>query len=212
VRLSRDLIRFIETKLINLFHWFLPSPDKRSKLNFVKHFAGWNGEEAAYFMNHISTPALYSRHDDEYWVLSLEYQSRILTGDESEFDPREIRCKVMGASHSLVLKYITVRFFKNGTMRVVFNNPRVLHCFNIYWLRHFKMLPPRYGEVPYKKLTKPERSVIDAFEGEACYSEVYENRTLYLTDISQLPFLQPLALQGDFAIKAEKYSGLYRPH
>lgn len=83
-------------------------------------------------------------------------------------------------------KFFTVDFYKKGTIHIYFTNNDLLDKFNIYVTQNKNWLPPNYGKFYYENMTEEEKEVIDSFQGESKYKNVMNNKSYWLTDISQL--------------------------
>lgn len=101
-----------------------------------------------------------------------------------------------GQSQNIEFKYFTVTFYKKGTAHIVFKDMELLKRFNIFAGQHEGGLPPSYGKKPYSEMTKQEKAVIDEFQGEADYNEVYKNADNYIITSKEL---LALGTNGDFA-------------
>ncbi|GED72545.1 hypothetical protein BRE01_62470 [Brevibacillus reuszeri] len=73
-----------------------------------------------------------------------------------------------------------------GTCHIEFKNMELLHKFNLYGSQKRNWLPPTYGKVKYKDMTKEDREVIDQFEGEQSYNKVLNNQSYYIMDTLEL--------------------------
>ncbi len=62
----------------------------------------------------------------------------------------------------------------------------LLKRFNIFAGRREGGLPPSYGKKSYSEMDEREKAVIDEFEGEESYNEVYANRDKYIIESSHM--------------------------
>lgn len=81
---------------------------------------------------------------------------------------------------NLHFKYFDINVYKKGTVHIKFTNEDLLKKFNIYGCLHKGWLPPSYGKKTYTEMNDEEKSVIDEFEGEASYTEVFNNRERFI--------------------------------
>jgi hypothetical protein len=77
-------------------------------------------------------------------------------------------------------RYFDVTFYKKGTCHIRFKDDALLAKFNIFGSQKKGWLPPSYGTKRYADLTKDERDVIDAFQGEDAYENVVNDPQQYL--------------------------------
>lgn len=79
-------------------------------------------------------------------------------------------------------QYFNLTFYKKGTVHITFTDEELLKKLNIYGSQKKGWLPPAYGKKSYQDMTADEKAVINEFEGEKSYKEVFANRDYYLTD------------------------------
>ena len=83
-------------------------------------------------------------------------------------------------------KYFKLTFYKKGTCHLEFKNDDLLHKFNIYGSQKKNWLPPSYGKVKYKDMTKEEQNVIDEFEGKENYEKTLLNKHYFFVHKNSL--------------------------
>lgn len=79
-------------------------------------------------------------------------------------------------------RYLILDFYKKGTCHIRFKERELLKKLNIYGCQQRGWLPPSYMKKPYKEMNAEEKNVIDSFEGEKSYKEVFENREKYFIE------------------------------
>ena len=89
-------------------------------------------------------------------------------------------------SQNIEFKYFTVTFYKKGTAHIVFKDMELLKRFNIFAGRKEGGLPPSYGKKAYSDMSASERAVIDEFEGEESYGEVFADPDRFLVTAENL--------------------------
>jgi len=85
-----------------------------------------------------------------------------------------------GLSQNIEFKYFTVTFYKKGTAHIVFKDMELLKRFNIFAGQREGGLPPSYGKKAYSDMTEREKAIIDEFQGEDDYNEVFLNNDKYI--------------------------------
>lgn len=86
-------------------------------------------------------------------------------------------------TRNISCKYFSVTFYKKGTCHIKFHDQRIVDILNIYAAQNKNWLPPCYGRKKYEDLTPDEKTVIDSFQTESEYREVYANATEYLLPV-----------------------------
>lgn len=79
--------------------------------------------------------------------------------------------------------------YKLQTCHIEFTNQRLLDKFNIFSCRHKNWLPPSYGKKRYSDMSNEEKTAIDEFQGKEAYEQMYNERSYYIFEISELPML-----------------------
>lgn len=65
--------------------------------------------------------------------------------------------------------YFDATVYAKGTIHITFRCPELVKLLNVFAGKHYNMLPPNYGEKPYRNLGDDERRLVDEFEGEKSY-------------------------------------------
>lgn len=94
-----------------------------------------------------------------------------------------------GQTKKIPFKYFTVTFYKKGTCHIEFTDLELLKKLNIFGSQRKGWLPPAYGKKAYKDMDPEEKAVIDEFEGQASYENVFAHTDEYLID-TFLPALE----------------------
>jgi len=95
-----------------------------------------------------------------------------------------------GQTGKIQFKYFTVTFYKKGTCHIEFTDLELLKKFNIFGSQRKQWLPPCYGKAKYEDMTKEERSVIDAFEGESEYRKTMTRKDFFICESVGIPLLE----------------------
>lgn len=90
---------------------------------------------------------------------------------------------------NIQLKYFSVTFYKKGTCHIEFTNERLLKKFNIFGSQHKGWLPPSYGKKRYKDMNTASQKIVDEFEGEKQYEEVFMEPEYYLAPVTNMLML-----------------------
>jgi hypothetical protein len=213
--LSKAFIGTTEAGLMRVFEHFLSGTDD-NKSKPGKMFIGCHKKEARYFEGEIVVCApskdanLSEQGSNWYYLKQTDCLLSLFTGDcDSIRDPSAILAEadISGNTKNIVMNHITVSFCKKGTMKIRFNDPKVLHALNIFYLTRTGALPQDYGRASYESFSKANRKVIDDYEGEEAYYEVYRDSSSYLKDIKSIPVFQPRALLDVLLEDVDKYLG-----
>lgn len=206
IRMTKDTIGSIENAIMELFHEFARDHSwyKECANNIHHYYNGWATNKCGVINKKVIIP-LDGFHDS--WdrrggrVLDLGYRPRRKLADIekvfSYLDTGITDCwetvdnimeKAQSAyqSQNIEFKYFTVTFYKKGTAHIVFKDMELLKRFNIFAGQHEGGLPPSYGKKAYSEMTKQEQAIIDEFQGEADYNEVYQNSEKYLVTAETL--------------------------
>ena len=74
-------------------------------------------------------------------------------------------------TRNIACRYFSLTFYKKGTCHLTFTNLDVLKTFNAFACQEKTWLPPTYGKKAYADMSKEEKSVVRAFEGEGSYTD-----------------------------------------
>lgn len=91
-----------------------------------------------------------------------------------------------GQTKNIEFNFFDVTFYKRGTAHIVFKNMDVLKRLNIFAGQKKAWLPPVYGKKAYQEMSPKEKAVIDEFEGEESYREVFSQPEHWLMESSSL--------------------------
>lgn len=206
IRMTKDTIGSIENAIMDLFHEFALEHSWYPECanNIHHYYNGWATNKCGVINKKVIIPLSgfrdsYSGHGTK--ILSLDYTpTRKIADIEKVFsyldtgitDCWETVENVMakaqneGQAQNIEFKYFTVTFYKKGTAHIVFKDMELLKRFNIFAGQHEGGLPPSYGKKAYSDMTKQEQAIIDEFQGEADYNEVYKNSEKYLVTAESL--------------------------
>lgn len=70
--------------------------------------------------------------------------------------------------------YFDATVYAKGTIHITFRCPDLVKRLNVFAGKHYNMLPPDYGQKPYRDLAETERKLVDDFEGEVSYRATRE--------------------------------------
>lgn len=206
IRMTKDTIGSIENAIMELFHEFARDHSWYAECanNIHHYYNGWATNKCGVINKKVIIP-LDGFHNS--WdkrggrVLDLGYRPRRKLADiEKVFsyldtgitDCWETVDNIMEKAQSeyqsqnIEFKYFTVTFYKKGTAHIVFKDMELLKRFNIFAGQREGGLPPSYGKKAYSEMTKQEQAIIDEFQGEADYNEVYQNSEKYLVTAETL--------------------------
>lgn len=200
IRMTQDTIGSIENAIMELFHEFARDHSWYAECanNIHHYYNGWATNKCGVINKKVIIPLDGFRDSLERRggrVLDLGYKPRRKLADiEKVFsyldtgitDCWETVENIMEKarneyqSQNIEFKYFTVTFYKKGTAHIIFKDMELLKRFNIFAGQHEGGLPPSYGKKAYSDMTEREKAVIDEFQGEADYNEVYQNSEKYL--------------------------------
>lgn len=205
IRMTKDTIGSIENAIMELFHEFAREHSWYAECanNIHHYYNGWATNKCGVINKKVIIPLSgfrdsYSGHGK---ILSLDYTpTRKIADIEKVFsyldtgiaDCWETVENVMakaqneGQSQNIKFKYFTVTFYKKGTTHIVFKDMELLKRFNIFAGQREGGLPPSYGKKAYSDMTEREKAIIDEFQGEADYNEVYKNADNYIITSEKL--------------------------
>lgn len=206
IRMTKDTIDSIENAIMDLFHEFSRDYSWYAECakNIHHYYNGWATNKCGVVNKKVIIPLdgfhdSYDRRGGR--VLDLGYRPRRKLADiEKVFsyldtgitDCWETVDKIMERaqadyrSQDIEFKYFYVTFYKKGTAHITFKDMELLKRFNIFAGQREGGLPPSYGKKAYSDMTEREKAVIDEFQGEADYNEVYQNSEKYLVKADEL--------------------------
>ena len=95
-----------------------------------------------------------------------------------------------GQNKNIECKYFFLTFYKKGTCHITFKDDDLLLKFNIFGSQRKGWLPPGYGKKKYSEMDKEEKEIINEFQGEKEYNQVFNNQELFITNTSKLLMLE----------------------
>ena len=204
IDMLQNTARGIEDKIVGLFEKLSYEHSMGCEGN-VHYFSGWKTNSAFMINKKVIVPwmrcydIIWSRFKYTYGEFSsllddIEKCLDFLDGGETE----TTRDMGLWLKHyedeqqtkKLHFKYFDVDVFKKGTVHIKFTNESAWKKFNIYGCQHKNWLPPSYGKKAYRDMSEEEKRVIDEFEGEESYSEVFANRDRYIMSTQQMLALE----------------------
>ncbi len=206
IRLSKSTLSSVEKVIMDLFHEFSRDyswyPECAN--NIHHYYNGWASNKCGVINKKVIIPL---QGFSDVWgrrgvkVLSLNYEPmRKITDIEKVFsyldtgitDCWESVSRIMsaaqeaGQSQNIEFRYFFVTFYKKGTAHIIFKNIKLLKRFNIFAGRKEGGLPPSYGKKSYGDMSGSEKAVINEFEGEQSYCEVFANPDKFLVTAENL--------------------------
>lgn len=193
------MAKSVEQTILDLFeefshkhHWY----DETSKN--IHYYNGWKTNKAWIINKKVIiklngfnswSGGLNYHNDVERKLMDIEKVFNYLDGGQT--DHVELKEVLQQAEKDLEtrkiqLKYFTVTFYKKGTCHIEFTNLDLLKKFNVFGSQRKGWLPPSYGKVRYKEMSREEKAVIDEFEGEKEYDKTMANTDYYLYNPSGL--------------------------
>lgn len=197
-QMCKHMVSGIEQAILNLFetltvkHAWYPECERN-----IHYYNGWASNKAWYVNSKVVLPV---NGYDTFWkkfrysynvsstISDIDHAFDYLAGcpgASSNSAQALASAETNGQSKAIRTKYMSLTFYKKGTMHVEFTDLDVLKCLNIFAGRYYNMLPPRYGKVHFDEMTPEEQAVVKEFDGSREeYEKVYEERDYYLLDIS----------------------------
>jgi len=202
VQLNNEMIKGVEDTILNLFeefshkhHWHDETSKNVHYYNGWKTNKGWKINKKVITVlsgfNSYSGSIDYDRHvKDKLGDITKVFD--FLDDGTTEIVNVEETLKMAGHygnTKKIQLKYFTVTFYKKGTCHIEFTNLDLLHKFNLFGSQRKGWLPPSYGKMKYKDMTKEEKIIIDEFEGQNSYNHVMSNTNYFIVENSNLLML-----------------------
>lgn len=204
IRMTKNTIGSVEDAIMDLFHEFTRDHSwfPECAKNIHHYYNGWATNRCGVINKKVIIPL--GGFSDSWGGgkhLSLDYRTeRKLADIEKVFsylDTGITDCwesvtdilaaaRSAGQSQNIEFKYFTVTFYKKGTTHITFKNMELLKRFNIFAGQREGGLPPSYGKKSYSDMTEREKEIIDEFQGEADYNEVYQNSERYVVTAEML--------------------------
>lgn len=155
----------------------------------IHYFSGWKSNSAFKINPHVVVPWMHTWNDIfkkfryQYdlceYLYDLEKCLDFLDGGEND-EHRDIgiwlnHYESEQQTRNLHFKYFDIDVYKKGTVHVKFTDMNALKKLNIYGCLHKGWLPPSYGKKAYSDMDQESQIIIQDFEGEESYAEVYED-------------------------------------
>lgn len=198
VEMASKYKEFIEERLIELFDEFTREHTWYEGCKDTTHFYnGWKTNKA----HKISKKVILTCYDvyrdylqqfDNYHI--IEELDDIIKGlnylnNESSnvYSSRNAIDNAIdnGENKNVDCGYFYVSFFKKGTMHLVFKEEYmpIIDRLNIFAGQKKNWLPPSYGKVKYKDMSREEKEIVDSFQGEEKYNQILQNANYYLAPV-----------------------------
>ncbi len=203
IDIIQNTARGIEAKILELFEKFTHEHSMDCSNN-VHYFNGWKTNKAYIINKKVVVP--YMRVWSDIWK-KFEYRYDLCgflsdvekTLEFLDYDKFDKAHRVISSwlehyesqqqTKDLIFDYFKITCYKKGTVHITFTNEELLRKLNIYGCQRKGWLPPSYGKKRYKDMDDEEKAVIDEFEGEASYNEVFENKDRYIIEPSKMLLL-----------------------
>ena len=207
IDMCKKVVRGIEDAIVSLFDEFSQKHSYYGECsNNIHYYNGWKTNKAWIINKKVIIPLRGWKDMSYSWggfkpaqydvvnkLRDIEKCFDYLDGGLTNSFDLELVLKDAQAneqSKNIELKYFDVTFFKKGTCHITFRNEELLKKFNIFGSQQKGWLPPSYGKMKYKDMTKKEQEVIDEFQGEADYNKIMCERSYYLTDVGSALMLE----------------------
>lgn len=201
IDINNHLVQSVESTILALFDQlsYQSSMDKASNIHY---YNGWKTNKAFIINKKVIIP-LHTYDSQWFKKFNYDYQvKRKLMDIEKVFNylddgttegPDLMRtlesAEKEQVSRNIHLKYFYVTFYKKGTCHIEFTNERLLKKFNIFGSQHKGWLPPSYGKKRYKDMDMASQKIVDEFEGEKQYEEVFNEPEYYLAPVTNMLML-----------------------
>ena len=200
IDILNDMVRGVEDKILELFEKFTYKHSCEAEGN-IHYFNGWKTNKAFIINKKVVVPYMntwddiFKRFRYEYdfnsFLSDIEKTLEFLDANKTENHTRDIHrwlqyYEDIQQTKNMNFNYFDVTVYKKGTAHITFTNEELLKKLNIYGCQKKGWLPPCYGKKSYSEMNDEEKSVIDEFEGEESYTEVYNNRDKYLVETNSL--------------------------
>lgn len=196
VQMCSHLVSGIEESIIKLFEKLSYTYSWSSELDKnIHYYNGWATNKAWYVNSKVILPArawdsIWNRMSYKFSIASkfvdMEKAFNYLAGCPGAYIGLSNILETTeknGITKNIECRYFTLTFYKKGTVHIVFKDLDLLKKLNIFGGKGKKMLPPRYGKVPYQDMTEKERAVVNEFDGgETEYMKVYGKRDYFIVE------------------------------
>lgn len=184
--IAANTVASIKREILKLFDWFTHFHSEEFSKN-IHYFNGWMTNSAYKVNERIIFPcdAFCHWYNDNYEpttsqvmdvITNIELVLHWLDTSGQPYDSSEL-WEIMGNSgktkktRNIACRYFSLSFYKKGTCHLTFTNLDVLKTFNAFACQEKTWLPPTYGKKAYADMSKEEKSVVRAFEGEGSYTD-----------------------------------------
>ncbi len=203
IDILQNMVRGVEDKILELFNKFTYEHSCECEGN-VHYFSGWKTNRAFKINKKVIIPwmKVWSdiwkkfeyRYETSGFLYDIEKTLKFLDDKKYEGVKRDLShwldyYERVQQSKNMEFNYFNVNAYKKGTIHITFTNEELLKKLNIYGCQRKGWLPPSYGKKKYSDMDSEEKAVIDEFEGEESYNEVYENREKYIVETTSLLLL-----------------------
>lgn len=197
IEMASKLKEFIESKIMELFDEFTREHTWFEGCTDTIHFYnGWKTNKANKVDKKVImfcygaydkvfkgyTNVLFTRKFDDI-IKVLNY----LNGSSEEFSTYNIieQAGKEGKSKNIDCKYFYISIFKKGTIHLTFKDEYLplIDRLNIFAGKRKNWLPPSYGKVKYKDMSREEKEIVDSFQGEEKYNQILQNANYYLAPV-----------------------------
>ena len=202
IDINKHMIQSVEKTILDLFEEFSNKHswhDETSKN--IHYYNGWKTNKAWKINKKVIIPMQGFRDLEYSWgrynptdykiirkLTDIEKVFNYLDGGITEnIDITDVlkMAEHYGESKDIDLKYFKLTFYKKGTTHIVFKDDELLAKFNLFGSQRKGWLPPSYGKVKYKDMTKEEQEIIKDYEGEESYNKVLKNLDYYIYNPSK---------------------------
>lgn len=168
--------------------------------NNIHYYSGWKSNDAFKINEKIVVPyidcydGIFEKfrygYEMKNFLYDLERCLDFLDGGEThcglDIDYQLSNYESVQKTKNMQFKYFTVNAYKKGTIHIKFINLDVLKKLNIYGSQHKGWLPPTYGKKSYNDMTDDEKEVINSFEGEQSYNEVFSEPDRFILSANKM--------------------------
>jgi phospholipid N-methyltransferase len=202
IQINKEMVKGVEDTILNLFQEFSHKHYYDETSKNIHMYNGWKTNKA-YKINHKVIIPLHAFRDLQYsWGCYEPSNYKVIeklsdiekvfnyldNGETEDIDIKETlkMAEHYGETKKIELKYFLITFYKKGTCHIEFKNLDLLHKFNLFGSQRLNWLPPSYGKVKYKDMSREEKEIINEFEGEQSYNKVMTNVKYFIMDTSEL--------------------------
>ncbi|USI66560.1 MULTISPECIES: class I SAM-dependent methyltransferase [Lactococcus] len=198
LEMTQNIVGNLEKTALDIFDKLSHQYSYESYSKNVHYYNGWKTNKSWFVNKKVILPfSGFSRWGDanldRYTIsatfndiekaLNLFNGNKTLTIDLGEAIEKAVE---VGQTKNIEFNFFDVTFYKKGTAHIVFKNMDVLKRLNIFAGQKKAWLPPVYGKKAYQEMSPEEKAVIDDFEGEESYREVFSQPEHWLMESSSL--------------------------